>query len=135
MPFAASIVFFTSLLAIALLFALKAWEVRRRAVFLPTMREALDLRALQLKWLIGKTHYEVSKIPPSLVLVVRRLVHEGALSAASLSRSIEVVAYRIADRVSHRHRFERKETRSQFLKEVSEAKQNGSGSTDTSSSV
>ncbi len=118
----AFIVFFISLLGILALFALKAWEARRGVVFAAGMRKHADERALALKEALLGSRSWLEKIGPLSVQVVRYMVHEGALGLAHFARSLERGAYKIADFVSHKHRFERRAPRSEFLKQVAEHK-------------
>jgi len=131
----AVIVLGVSLLVIGFLFVLRAWEQRQGHIFFPYMRITADTQALKLRAFMFYLGDCIAMIPPMTVVLARFGVHQAALGAARLSRELEAGAHRLADRVSHRHRFERKETRSQFLKEVSEVKQNGASSEETTSSV
>jgi hypothetical protein len=119
---AAIITFSLSLLGIVSLFGLKYWELRREQVLAPALREKVDARAGQLKELIVAARKDASKLPPALVRLARLLLHEGALAFAALARLMERQAHRLADLVSYKHRFERRETRSEFLKKVAEHK-------------
>jgi hypothetical protein len=121
----AMVVFFLSLLGIAALFALKYWELRREHVVAPALREKVDARADKLKELMSAARTDASKLPPALVRLARFMVHELALGFAALARLLERQAHRLADMVSYKHRFERRETRSEFLKKVAEHKNGG----------
>lgn len=127
---AAAVVFFVSLGGIALLFALKAVEEKRGAVYAPTLRSTADKQAIALKGQIMQLKGTLSRVPPMLVLLGRYILHELALTAAKLARVVEAQAHRLADFVSHKRTLEKRqkhlETQSQFLKQVSEVK-NGNG--------
>lgn len=120
--------FVLSLLGIVILFALKAWELRTARVFAPSMREKADASAHVVKRLIEHAEVELKKLPPELVNVSRTILHDIALGAAKLARFLERQLHRLADRVSHKHNFERRETNSTFLKNVSEYKNGGAES-------
>lgn len=122
----AVIAFCISALGIVGLFFLKAREQRTNRVFAPAVREKIDTRALQAKDLLNAARADAAKLPPVIVRFTRFLIHEAALGLAALARMSERQLHRLADFVSHKHRFEKKETRSEFLKRVSEHK-NGIG--------
>ena len=117
------IVFLASLLGIVLLFAVKYWEMTGDRELIPTgLRMKADDRALQTKQWLAIGRNELSRIPPLSVLVIRFLIHEAALALAAFARVAEAQAHRLAELVSHRRTFEKREPRSQFLKQVSEHK-------------
>ncbi|MDP2648669.1 MAG: hypothetical protein Q8P19_02090, partial [bacterium] len=103
-------------------FALKYWEIRSGRVLSPKMRERMDKRARNLKDLTLAARVDLAKLPPQALRVARLFVHEAALFLAALARAGEKQAHRLADMVSYKHRFEARQTRSEFLKKVSENK-------------
>lgn len=115
-------IFFLSLSGIIALFTLKYIELRAQRVYVPRFRAAADKQARQLKALLIRTRYEASKLGPLSVLILRYFVHEAALAFASLARVGERQAHRLADMVSHKRGFERREPKNEFLKQVSEYK-------------
>src|SRR3989338_8517376 len=116
-----TVIFFLSLLGIAGLFAVKHIEVRRqKAVLPPELREKVDVRAVQLKALLLAQRADLAKLPGILMHMGHVAVHKGALEAARFARFLEVQSHRLADFVSHKHHFKKGETRSEFLKKVSE---------------
>lgn len=126
------VVFATTLLSVSIvglsaLFAFKAFEIRRGAVIAPQMRRRLDKFARITKLYILGIGYLIETLPSRLVLIARVLLHAGAVGAARLARMAEERAHQIADLVSHRHRFERRETNSIFLKQVGEHKSDLNG--------
>jgi hypothetical protein len=123
----ATVVFFGSILGIVLLFGIKYWELRTQRVIATATRAAADEQALRFKALLLRSRIELSKLPPNMVYIGRLLLREIALGAAGLSRASERQAHRIADMVSHKHRFERREPRSDFLKQMNEHKNGGAG--------
>lgn len=129
MVFAAS-TFFVSLGGIGALFALKYWEMRRGEVFFPAMRARADVQAAKLKVLAGAAWLDLAKIPPMTLRIARILIHDAALGIAALARMSERGAHRLADFVSHKRGFERRETRSEFLRKVSEHRQDRALDTD-----
>ncbi len=124
--FVAAVFFFGSFLGIAAIFGLKYWEQRTGRTLVPAFREKIDVRALQIKELLAAARIDIAKVPPALLRLSRFLIHEAALGFAFLARVVERQSYRLADLVSHKHRFEKRETRSEFLKKVAEHK-NGNG--------
>ena len=54
---------------------------------------------------------------------MRIILHTTMVAFANIAGATERGAHRVADFVSHRHRFERKETNSDFLKKVSARKE------------
>lgn len=121
----ALVIFIVSLLAIAALFTLKYWELRTGRTLLPSLRVKADEQALRLKELLIAALLDLAKLPPNALRLSRYLVHEAALGLAALARIGERQAHRLADTVSYKHRFERRETRSEFLKKVAEGKHGG----------
>jgi len=121
----ALIVFGLSLLGIAALFGLKYWELRHEKILVPVVRRRMDVRAQQIKELAYAARADVVKFLPEIVRFARFMVHEAALALASLARFLERQAHRLADMVSHKRGFERRETRSEFLKKVAEHKSGG----------
>lgn len=119
----AGIVFLFALLGIIVLFGLKRWELSHERVIAPALRHRGDIRALQVKDLALAARKDLAKLPPQIVLVGRVIIHEAALSFAALARLLERQAHRLADFVSHKRGFERRQTRSEFLKKVSEHKE------------
>jgi hypothetical protein len=81
-----------------------------------------------MKELLLAARVDLAKVPPELLRFSRIALHEAALGFAYLARLAERRAHRIADFVSHKRHYERRETRSEFLKKVSEGR---NGSLDT----
>jgi len=115
-----------SIAGIAGLFTLKNWEGNRGRAFAPSLRSSADMRALELKGFLLWSRREIGELPPLLVRLARVGVHDLALGFAALASWLERQAHRLADLVSHKHRFERRESRNEFLRRVSEPK-NGRG--------
>lgn len=130
MTLAALIVFFASLVGITFLFSLKKIEMNRPVRFADRMRTRADDGARVVKHWLEVSEWYLENAPFFLGALTRYGVHIGALSFARLARSSERYAHELADLVSHKHRFERRETKSRFLKEVGEYK-NGNGSDTT----
>jgi hypothetical protein len=125
----AFIVFCISVVGIGGLFALKYREIKQGVVVAESFRLSADQRAHQLKDLLNAAQVDIARVPPEAVRIMRFLVHEAALGFAAFARMIETQSHRLADVVSHKHHFERRETRSEFLKKVAEHK-NGNGGED-----
>lgn len=107
-----------SILGISLLFYVKHWETKNARVFVPGVRIRADEGALQLKALLVKCQQECKKLGPTSIRIGRALLHDLALALAALSRASERQAHRLADMVSHKHAFQRRETKNDFLKHV-----------------
>ena len=118
----AALFFLLAFLGLAGLFGLKYWELKSGRVLFASARERADARASHLKELLVAVRIDIAKLPPTALRIIRYLVHEGALALAALARIGERQAHRLADLASYKHRFERRETRSEFLKKVAERK-------------
>ncbi len=118
--FMTGIFFFSSLLGITAIFGVKYWEGRHSRVLAPRLRETLDMRARHIKTLLTAARMDLVQLLPVLVRLSRLFIHEAALGFAFFARLAERQAYRLADLVSHKHRYEKRESRSEFLKKVSE---------------
>lgn len=116
----ASIVFFISLCGIVALFAVKYWEDRRKLELATFLRSKADEQAFQIKILLAKSKVEAAKLPPRIIHFLRSAVHVAALGTARFARMLEKQSHRLADFVSHKHHFERGESKSEYLKQVSE---------------
>ncbi len=128
----AIVIFGLSLLAISGLFALKAWEMRTARAIAPGLRERADQGALALKHLLARSQHEARKLPPEVLVLAKTILHDAALGAAALARYLERQSHKVAEMVSHKANFERRETNSNFLKNVSDyrngqSSQEGSG--------
>lgn len=130
--YAAAIIFAASLVLIVALFALKYWEMRRQRTAFAGLRARADRRALEIKALLLRSGEEAQRIPPTLLYLSRIAVHESALGLALLARVLERQAHNVADMMSHKHRFERREPQNEFLKQVGEYKNGSPESTDDS---
>ena len=111
-----------SLVGIVALFTLKYLEVERGNVFVSTVREAADLRTVAFKGFLEWCQAEFKKLGPTSIRLARILLHDLALALARLSRASERQAHKLADLVSHKHRFVQRESTNEFLKQVSEYK-------------
>ncbi len=115
-------VFGFSLFGIVFLLALKAWEMRRERVVAPGFRAQLDKGALVLKAQIEKGEEAIAELPSVLSFVAMKALALSSVYLAHLARRMSESAYRLADFISHKHNFERRETRSEFLKTMIEHK-------------
>jgi hypothetical protein len=116
--------FVVSLVILGGLFALKYVELERGVVYVPNIRIRADTHARTLKTLCLLALSHAEKLPHDAMVFIRFSIHIGAMLIARLARAAETGAHRLADRVSHKHQFERGESRSEFLKSVREHKQN-----------
>ncbi len=117
--------FAVSLLGMIILFSVKYRETKTGHVYLPALRDVSDEKAIALKVHLLRARVVIEHLPPILMILSRNLVRVIALKFAAFLRYGEDQAHRLADMVSHKHRFERRETRSEFLKQVSEHKNGG----------
>ena len=122
----AAVIFFGSFIGIVMLFSIKYWEMRTKRVIAPAVRTKADVHALQFKELLAKSRIEFEKLPPEIVHLTRVAIHESALGVAAFARALERGAHKLADMASHKHRFERRESTNDYLKQVIEHK-NGNG--------
>lgn len=129
MILAAGIVFGASLFGIIVLFSVKRYEVARGSLVGGAWRARADDFALDVKWVIMVIEWYLARTPDMFLALVRLGIRAGALGFARLARTSEEQAHRLADFVSHKRNFERRETKSEFLKQVGEYK-NGNGKDD-----
>lgn len=122
MTLAAAIVFGLSLLVLAVLFLVKRVEANRGTRILEGVRSRADDGALRVKAMLVRSESYLEELPFFLGALSRYIVHIGALSFAKIARASARRAHQLADLVSHKHGFERRETKSRFLREVSEVK-------------
>jgi hypothetical protein len=115
-------VFGASIVGVIFLLALKAWEMRREHVVAPRLRAKLDAGALFLKSQIEKGEAFLAELPSLASFVAMKTLAGGSVHLAHLARRMSESAYRLADFISHKHNFERRETRSEFLKTMIEHK-------------
>jgi len=116
------IIFFLALIGIVALFTLKRWELSRERVLFPAMRSRADSQALHLKELLAAAKKDAENLPPVLLFAAQSVVHGIAVDAGHIAHWLGAQSHRLADSVSHKRNFERGETRSEFLKKVSEHK-------------
>ncbi len=114
--------FIFSIAGITGLFALKEWELRQGRVLAPELREKMDKLSFHLKELLFALQMDLEKLPPEILHISRTVLHETALTAAGLLRLLSYQAHRFADLVSHKHAFQRRAPRSEFLRKVIEHK-------------
>lgn len=114
----AFIIFVVSLIGIVTLFCLKYWEMRTQKIVVSRARSKADVRALEIKAWIMHIRAEAEKLPPQILSLSRYGVRDLALAIAAFARGIEKQAHRIADLVSHKRHFERKESKNSYLKRV-----------------
>lgn len=126
-----AVVFFFSLAGIAALFGMKRWEEKNGREIAPETRRFLDERALHAKELLIAMRHDAAKLPPILLHAAQRTLHGMMVDFARLSYSLARLSHQLADSVSHQRHFIRRETRSEFLKKVSEGV--AGGGTDASS--
>ena len=84
------------------------------------MRRKADAQALRMKELLIAGTRDLEKLPPHLLHILRGSVRMGAIAFGHLAHWIGERSHELADLVSHKHRFERRPPRSEFLKQVNE---------------
>ena len=122
------ILFVVSFTLVALLFLGKYIEMRHGVVFAPEWRDRADDKARELKWLAYKAEARLERLPALLLVLTRLGIHTSALFAARFARYLEERAHQLADYVSHKRGFERRDAHSEFLKKVIDHK-NENGNT------
>lgn len=118
----ASMVFVVALALLGCFFALKRYELASGVVWCARWRMKADDHVVVVRsWALS--HTDLLETLPSLAArYLRFLIHELALLIAYSARRIEAWAHELADFVSHKHSLQIRETRSDFLKQVSEHK-------------
>lgn len=114
--------FVLSFAGIATLFFLKHRELATGKSAIPDVRMRLDARAFRIKELARAAQADLKRVPPMLLHLTRVWVHQAALRVARFARYAESQAHRLADLASYKHRFERRETRSEFLQKIMDHK-------------
>ena len=122
----AGTVFFVSLILILVLFALNMREAKTGRYPLGEWRSIADSEAVKLQELARAADLDLRKVPPLAAHFTHIAIHFAALEFANLARHASRRAHALADFVSHKRNFERRETRSEFLRKMSELK-NGNG--------
>lgn len=115
-------VFTVSLAGIIVLLCLKAWEVRRARIFFPRIRARMDSGASFVKESIEALEARFTRLPSFLTYVLMKILALTSVSFARWARAASEAAHRLADFISHKHNFERRELRSEFLKTMIEHK-------------
>jgi len=112
-------VFFGALVSLVLLFVLRIVEERRGARFAPRLRRSLDRFARTVKAIVLVIADMLGELPRISSYLLRALAVMLVRRFAHMTESISRAAHSVADMVSYKHRHERREPRSAFLKEVS----------------
>lgn len=123
----AGTLFAFSLFGIIILFCAKAYELAHPHPVRAKWRESADGFALRVKWTLRVIEWYIAHTPQFLSLFGRWSIRTGALWFARLARLSAEEAHRLADMVSHKRGFERRETKSEFLKQVTDHKNGNSG--------
>jgi hypothetical protein len=119
-----AIFFVLSVTLMVVFLEVKRYEQKRAVMlFAPTQRARLDAFAALSKEKLSHSGTELAKLPPVILFYAQIAIHEIALAIAASARFLESQAYALADLVSHKHRFEIRETRSEFLIRMTEHKQ------------
>jgi hypothetical protein len=118
----ASVVFFVSLLLIVVLFALNMREERTGNYLLADWRSVADIEALKIGELALAADLDLRKVPSLAAHFMHVAIHFAALEFAHIARQASRRAHALADFVSHKRNFERRETRSEFLRKMTELK-------------
>ncbi len=120
---ASAISFFAfSLVSIVGLFFFRAWEERRGVRVAAHARIALDGYARNIKDALMRGERALAQLPSVGTFLTLKFLAFISVRLARLSRAASEAAHRLADFISHKHNFERREIRSEFLKTVIEHK-------------
>lgn len=117
--FAASL-FGISLLGLVGLFSLKLWEISAGYEYAPALRRRADGQALRIKRWVVLAARVIEHFPAFVLWSLRFSIRYGAVMTARVAKSTERGAHWLADMVSYKHSFERREARSDFLRRVQE---------------
>ena len=121
----AIIVFSIALTGTLLLFVLKWLEIERGVMLVPpAWRHYADEYARYAKLMLLVFGERLERLPGESLFIAQALLHFSARQFARLAEAASRRAHRIADFASHKHRFERRETRSDFFQQMSEHKIN-----------
>lgn len=115
--------FVFALVGIVLLFSLKYVESTSGKTLLPRARQTLNFRALGIRRAILLVVHTIEHFPAFMVAFSYATLHFLAVLVALGARTAEYQAHRVADFVSHKRKFQRRETQSTFLKEVTSHKE------------
>lgn len=118
--------FFVALFGVGILFAHKWYALRgdtRQSESPETEMTRADDYALAAKARLTQFSAWAQTLPGVLWLIIRYGIHRSAKAFARLARAAEDAAHRLADRASHRHRFERGNHTSEYLRQVGETKE------------
>jgi hypothetical protein len=124
-------VFFGALAGLVLLFVLRVVEERRGGRFAARFRRRLDWYARVLKALVWYAADMLERFPLVTGYAARGLAATVVRRFAHATESVSQAAHTAADMVSYKHRYERMETRSAFLKKVSGTREGSSQETDS----
>ena len=116
-------VFLVSLAGIIALFAFKYAEGVTGRTIMPQTRQLLDKRTLALRSYGAFVARIIEHLPALSVAFCYFSLHMFAVLVALAARTAEHQAHQLADSVSHRRRFQRRETQSAFLQQVSKHKE------------
>ncbi|HET8581109.1 MAG TPA: hypothetical protein VFL98_01420 [Candidatus Paceibacterota bacterium] len=117
------IIFGGAFALILALFILKLVEAVSGRTLAPNTRAMLDEKALVVERMGEKAAYAVEHLPSFTIAFALYLVHVCAFLVARSARGIERQAHRVAEFVSHKRTFSRRETKSDFLKQVRKHKE------------
>ena len=117
------IIFAVSLFGLFALFSLKYVESTSGRVLMPRARQALNFRALGIRRAALVIVHTIEHLPSFLVGLGYAILHLFAIVVALAARMAERQAHGLADFVSHKRTFQRRETQSTFLKEVTSHKE------------
>ena len=115
-------VFVVSLVGIVTLLSLKAWENRRARILFPQTRDRLDAAARALKHVLERGEALCAQLPSLFTYLLMHVLAFVSVSFARWARAASEAAHRLADFISHKHNFERRELKSEFLKTMIEHK-------------
>ncbi len=115
-------IFGVALFGLVVLFSLKYVESTSGRVLMPRARQTLNFRALGIRRGVLVVIHTIEHLPAFMVALGYATLHLLAIVVALSARMAERQAHRVADFVSHKRKFQRRETQSVFLKEVTSHK-------------
>lgn len=125
----AAILFILSLVLLVALFAIKDWEVSHGYEFAPALRRNADREALHMKSLLAALVKDAGKLPFIVLDAGEATLQAAATDFGHLAIWLGREAHNLANRVSRRGAIQPRETRSDFLRQVAEHKNEVNGAT------
>lgn len=123
--------FLLSLFGIAGLFALKNWEEKNGRMVAPNLRAKTDELGRRVRDLLIALEADFEKLPSIALHLARIVIHKIIRISAWALHALAYQTHRLADLVSHKHSFQRRAPRSEFLNKILEHKNDNSAPPET----